>query len=73
MTLEHLKKNPEKKSRFDNQAVRIWSGKWQAWWNPGAGGYTDDISRAAVYSFEDAWARSSHCSARKKISYEIVR
>ncbi|HEV7293080.1 MAG TPA: hypothetical protein VGN79_12245 [Devosia sp.] len=60
------------KAKFVGRTVRIWSGEWSAWWRPESRGYTDDITQAGIYSFEDAWATSAHCGPEKKIAYEIV-
>lgn len=60
------------KAKFAGRQVRIWSGEWRAWWRPNSCGYTDDVAQAGVYSFEDAWATSSHCGPEKRIVYEIV-
>ncbi|MCW5722048.1 MAG: hypothetical protein KIS86_12985 [Devosia sp.] len=60
------------KVKFAGKLVRIWSGARGAWWRPGSCGYTNDIAQAGIYSFEDAWATSSHCGREKRIAYEIV-
>ena len=56
---------------FAGREVVIWSDQHGAWWRKDAAGYTDDISQAGVYQFEDAYARTSHCGPEKEISYQL--
>ena len=72
MTLQHLQKNRHKTARFAGKFVYIWSGQWHAWWGPNRSGYTTRMDEAGVYTFEDAWACSSHCGPEKKIVYETI-
>jgi hypothetical protein len=60
------------KAKFTGKMVRIWSGEWQAWWRPKSCGYTNDITQAGIYTFQEAWATSAHCGPEKRIIYEIV-
>jgi hypothetical protein len=66
LTLEHIKKFPEKLKRF--KYVYIWSGQWKAWWRKG-GGYTEYIEAAEKFEPQSAYRRTSHCGKEKKISY----
>lgn len=70
-TLTSLRKRADLFQRFAGAHVRIWSGQWQQWWRPEASGYTSDFTEAGVYTFEDAWSRSSHCGPEKRIAYEV--
>ena len=70
LTLEHLKKFPEKMGRFDK--VRIWSGEHRAWWGPDSRGYLTDIRFAGIYTIQEAWQTTKHCCPKKKISFHSV-
>lgn len=72
LTLAYLQRKPEAQRRFEGKRVRIWSGQWQSWWRPEGNGYTNLLVEAGVYTFEDAWRRSSHCGPEKRISYVVV-
>lgn len=78
ITLNHLKKHPEKVERFHGKKVSIWSGEHKAWWRAKGCGYTlgeideNGDDGKGVYLFEDAWRRTHHCCPRKKICYLIV-
>lgn len=52
--------------------VHIYSREHHAWWRAAGSGYTTDVRDAGVYTFEDAWRRSSHCDPEKGIEYEIL-
>lgn len=65
LTQQHLKKHPEKLSRFSS--VKIYSKQWGAWWRANGAGYTTDIAQAGIYTAQDAWQYVSHCGAEKKI------
>jgi hypothetical protein len=65
LTLRHIKRHPEKLTRFDK--VRIWSGEWHAWWRPDACGYTKDIEQAGIYAVGEAMKCCGHCGPKKKI------
>ena len=47
----------------------IWSGEHQAFWRPGAHGYTQDRTRAGVYSGKAAMRRAGHCGPSKEIVF----
>lgn len=65
LTQQHLKRHPEKLSRFGH--VRIWSNQWKLWWRKNGAGYTSNIDEAGVYSAADAWRYTSHCGPEKGI------
>ena len=65
LTQWHLRKHPEKISRFDK--VVIWSGEHRLYWRPNCRGYTNDILEAGVYDARDALANTIHCDPSKKI------
>lgn len=71
--LETLKENRSLWASLVERRVRIWQGDHGgAWWRPPANGYTTIQSEAAVYDFEDAWSRCSHCGPEKQISFEVL-
>lgn len=55
-----------------NPTVRIWSGEWHAYWCPNKCGYTTEIEKAGLYSFDEAYRSTRHCGPEKHISYEIA-
>ncbi len=65
LTLEHLKRHPEKRDRFEK--VRIWSKEHCAWWRPNGAGYTAVIDSAGIYDMTTAWASVEHCCPQKGI------
>ena len=65
LTQQHLRRNPEKLSRFTN--VYIWSNQWRSYWRPNGCGYTKNVDEAGVYSIDDAWASVKHCGPEKLI------
>jgi hypothetical protein len=70
LTQWHLRKHPEKISRFDK--VVIWSGEHRLYWRPGYCGYTGDILKAGVYDARDALAHTIHCDPEKKIALIVA-
>lgn len=50
---------------------RIWSNEHLAWWRANAAGYTTQEIDAGVYTFQDAWKRTSHCDVTKGIVFEV--
>lgn len=50
----------------------IWSGEHNAYWRPGAAGYTVRASGAGIYTRTNAEALTSHCGPEKKIEFEPV-
>lgn len=71
LTIEHLKKHPEKLARFTK--VNIWSGQWRAWWREGAHGYSDHYEAAGVFTPAEAFAQTRHAGPEKKIVIYEVR
>lgn len=55
-----------------DEYVRIWSGEHKAYWRPKANGYTPDGLEAGVWLFKDAWDKTKHCDASKKIEFRIA-
>lgn len=71
LTQQHIKKYPEKLSRFTQ--VNIWSKQWQLWWRDNGAGYTPNRREAGIYDIQDAWKHVSHCGPEKGIIlYEII-
>lgn len=52
--------------------VLIWSGEHNAYWRPGAAGYTTRLSCAGIYDRAEAESLTSHCGPEKRIELEIV-
>jgi hypothetical protein len=71
ITLQYLKRNPERKKDFAGRLISIWSNEWRAWWRPNGFGYTVCRSEAGVFSFEHAWEISSHAGPEKKLVYVV--
>lgn len=67
--LVKLKRWPSLARFLSGKLVRIWSEEWLAWWRPDGAGYTSDLAGAGIYTFEDAFNRSSHCDPSKGICY----
>ena len=51
--------------------VKIYSTEHRAYWGPDWSGYFDSRF-AGVYSFEEAYRRTSYCGPEKGIHYELV-
>ena len=71
-TLERIKRWPSLKMNLRQDAVHIYNGEWGAFWGPNGNGYTDNISKAGVYTLEEALSCSGHCGPEKKIYYLSV-
>lgn len=71
LTVQHLKKHPEKLTRFTS-TVLIWSGQWKAWWRKNGRGYTDNINQAGTFEINNAWKRTNHCGPEKKIEFQSI-
>ena len=69
--LETLKSDHSLRPGPDTK-VRIYSREHHAWWGSNGSGYAIQRDEAGVYTFEDAWRRSSHCDPSKGIEYEII-
>ena len=52
--------------------VRIYSREHHCWWRANGSGYATDIADAGIYTFQDAWGRSSHCGLEKQIEYDVL-
>jgi hypothetical protein len=59
------------RAKLAGKRVRIWSGQWGLWWRSGANGYTSSPAAAGIYTFEEAWACTSHCGPEKRIAFEV--
>jgi hypothetical protein len=47
----------------------IWSQEHCAWWRKSAEGYTDQIDKAGIWDFGEAWDRAKHCGPEKRIVF----
>jgi len=52
--------------------VRIYSEEHRRYWRDEGAGYTSSAVHAGIFSFADAWARTSHCGPEKGIIYEVL-
>lgn len=71
LTLEYIKKNPDKMQRFIN--VRIWSNEHKAWWRNNCCGYTDIRHIAGVFTIDMAFSQTKHCCRKKRIVFEPTK
>ena len=69
LTQQYIIRKPSAADRFVGYNVHIWSGEWSAYWRSDGSGYTNDVVDAGVYSWDDAWRRTSHCGPEKKIEF----
>lgn len=65
LSVNHLKKNPDKLSLF--KRVMIWSEQWKAWWRNDGKGYTDHMDQAWVTPIYEAWDNVKHVGPEKRI------
>jgi len=70
ITLEQIRSGAAKIAL--DAKVRIYSREHHAWWRANGSGYAEDIADAGIYTFQDAWGRSSHCGPEKQIEYDIL-
>lgn len=59
------------RAKLAGRQVRIWSDEHRAWWRAECCGYTTQIEAAGTYTFEEAWAATSHCGPEKRIVFEV--
>lgn len=57
------------RAKLAGARVRIWSSEHGAWWRPARSGYCTEVAGAGIYTFEDAWDATKHCSREKQIAF----
>jgi len=68
-TLERIKRWPHLVKRFDK--VRIYSAEWELFWRGNGNGYTSDPSESNIWNCEEAFNKTKHCGAEKKIQFVV--
>lgn len=71
--IESLKRYETLRAKYSGRSVRIRSGQWGAWWRENGGGYADNVALAGVFTFDDAYRRTSHVGREKMICIEVLR
>lgn len=72
LCLESIKANPELLTLIPEcSPCRIYSSQWGYYWRPNGRGYGPKED-AGIYTFKDAYSRTSHCGSEKGIWYDFL-
>ena len=70
--MEVVRDNTSAQWEWRGKQVRILSTEHRAWWRPGRCGYTDQVSEAGIYDFDDALSNTRGCGPEKGIVFEAT-
>lgn len=68
-TLLRLQRWPGLRKQWVGRKVYIYSNEHEAYWRANGQGYTLNEEDAGEYQFEDAYDRTKHCGAEKRITF----
>ncbi|BCE02956.1 hypothetical protein [Marinicellulosiphila megalodicopiae] len=71
ISLQTVKRCPEFLESNKDRECRIYSGQWGYYWRSNGSGYGGK-SEAGIYTFKDAYDRTSHCGKEKGIYFEFI-